>query len=164
MTNWKEKLKNQFKQTVPADYELEFDICMKCGRRLQDKKYSTLKEHQEQNHKIPRKKKLREILFKYPVFTIVLTVSLVAIGLTIADSTIDAFLNPLLRIAYPELINIEKCQEDILTLKQQLYRDGSFNNNHVEEFNRLLNECNLNFYGVVRDPPIFEQSELEMIK
>src|SRR3990172_2427358 len=104
MTNWKEKLKNKFKQTVPADYELKFDICMKCGRRLQDKKYSTLKAHQEQNHKIPRKKKLREILFKYPIFTIFLSVSLVAVGLTLADATIDPLLAPLLRTVYPELI------------------------------------------------------------
>jgi len=151
------KIKDQFKTTVPEDYELEFDICMKCGRRLEDKKLSTLRKHQEKNHPIVRKHKLKEIFFKYPVTSVVvLMVSAVIFFGYVLDPVLESVLIQL-GVTMPEQIDTVKCSDDVRALKEQIYSSKGFTSEHTDEFNRLLTECNVNFFAVTREVPIYEQ-------
>jgi len=153
-----DKIKAQFKTTIPEDYDLEFDICMKCGRRLGDKKYSTLKKHQKDSHQIERKLKAREIFFKYPLTSLVIIALLVAIFLIIVPIgfVIDQILLAL-GFEVKEKIDVEKCTNELILFKQDLYESKSFGNEHVGEFDRLLKECNVNMLVFTTDDPLFEQ-------
>lgn len=153
------KIKDQFKTTVPEDYDLEFDICMKCGRRLEDKKYSTLKKHQEKSHPIVRKHKLKELFFKYPVTSVViLLVSAVVLFGYVLDPILE-FILIQIGVTIPEQIDVVKCSEDVRAMKEQIYSSQGFTSEHTDEFNRLIKECNVNFFAVTREAPITEQQE-----
>lgn len=153
------KITDQFKTTVPEDFELEFDICMKCGRRLEDKKYSTLKKHQAKVHPVVRKHKLKEIFYKYPATSlIILMVSLVLFATTFGDFLIEPLFIAL-GLTMPEQIDPEQCETDVRALKEQIYSSKGFTLEHTEEFNRLINECNVNFFAVIREVPIYEQEQ-----
>ncbi len=149
-----EKIKKQFTVTIPEDYELEFDFCMKCGRKLGDKKYSTLKKHQIESHKLNKKKKLREFIFKHILISIV-CIMLIGVGLIhLSNLVLDyIFPDPEMKLTTEEY---DLCLGETLELKYWLKESGSFNIEHTDEFNRLMIDCNVDFFTQSRTPPIFE--------
>ena len=80
-------------------------------------------------------------------------------------SSVNAYLlDPLfiyLGIKNPPLIDPQECEADIVALKQELYANQEFTSTNVGEFNRLLNECNVNFFAVIREGTLFEQTQYE---
>lgn len=149
-----EKIKKQFTTTIPDDYELEFDFCMKCGERLGDKMYSTLKKHQIKSHQLTKKKKAREFFYKHILISIII-IMLIGVGVIhLATTLIDILLPDAARFLTKE--EYTACLEQTMELNYWLYETGSFGGEHIEEFNRLLNDCHVDFFAQSRLPTIFE--------
>lgn len=156
-----EKIKKQFNTTIPDDYDLEFDFCMKCGRRLPDKKASSLRRHQKAMHKLPKKKKLKEFLYKHILVSLIL-IMLIGVGvLHLIAPVVDFVFDYLIPEKARRLTDAQAdlCLEDTLELKYKLQETGSFTIEHSDEFNRLMNECNVDFFIQTRTPPVFEDQD-----
>ena len=127
---------------------------MKCGERLGDKMYSTLKKHQIKSHQLTKKKKAREFFYKHILISIII-IMLIGVGVIhLATTLIDILLPDAARFLTKE--EYTACLEQTMELNYWLYETGSFGGEHIEEFNRLLNDCHVDFFAQSRLPTIFE--------
>ena len=146
-----DKIKKQFTTTVPNDYELEFDICMKCGRRMPDKKYSTLKQHQKIAHMQTRKEKFNEFAYKHMMLVVFGAMFLAVLLVVPLLSYFEPFLDRLnyyinTEIEHDKAIEpnaLEICGDRVFKLEQDIHEQHEFGMNHVDEMNDLIKNCNL---------------------
>lgn len=153
-----EKFKSNFKPTeISESDETLFDICMKCGKRLPDRKLTTLKAHQKIAHPLTNKEKRSTFLYKH---MILLLFSFMIAIISFSVLVDDAFLVPfewLFGITESEtLIDVEKCTDRTLMLKQKLYVQGEFTSSDAVDLNYLMQECNATFWSYKHGGTIFE--------
>ena len=148
-TIW-QRFKSNFKPTeISNQEETMFDLCMKCGRRLPDRKLSTLKEHQDKAHPLTKKDKRTAFVFKH--------MSIVLIGMVFLLTSIIWFASEIVfEESLPPVINVEVCVDRTIALKSLLYETKEFRSEHVAELNYLMNECNASFWSYKYGTTIFE--------
>lgn len=155
-----EKFKNNFRPTeVSESDETLFDICMKCGKRLPDRKLTTLKAHQKIAHPLTNKEKRSTFMYKH---MILLLFSFMITIVTISVLIPDAFEIPfdfMFGITEQEsAIDVEACTDRTLELKQRLYVQGEFTSSDAVDLNYLMQECNATFWSYKFGGTIFEQT------
>lgn len=129
---------------------------MKCGRRLPDKKLTTLKEHQKNAHPMTSKEKRSQFLYKHMILLLMTTmVTLVAISVALPDSFELPF-DLLFGAGEETTIDVEVCTDRTLMLKQKLYLQGEFTSNDADDLNYLMQECNATFWSYKFGGTIFE--------
>lgn len=150
-----EKIKSTFKPTeISQSDEALFDICMKCGRRLPDRKLATLKAHQKSMHPITNKEKRSTFMYKHMVL---LLFSFMIVTGSIIVLVPDAFEIPFdLFVSDEATINVEACTDRTLLLKQKLFVQGEFTSNDAVDMNYLMQECNASFWSYKYGGTIFE--------
>lgn len=166
----KDKIKNQLRSTSrPKDYPLEFDICMKCGRRMSDNMYSTWKEHCEKVHPLSKNEKRKLLFSKHPV--LITTVILFGIVILLQSNPLQAFIesntyilskqmDPNVDILSPEELNA--CGDEIFKFKQELYATKAFTVNDINTLNHLTKDCNLRLLVWDTGPNVFDDKRLEV--
>lgn len=159
-----DKIKKQFQITKkPEDWDLEFDICMKCGRRLEDKKYSTWKKHQDNAHKQTIKEKRKMFIAKHPILTVIGAMVLFMVALPFISPTIDNAAYELNKIIDPntQVLNSDQliaCEKQMLTFKQNVYKEKDFSNNDLQTLKDLTTNCNMKMYVSQVGPSLFKDN------
>lgn len=157
-----ERLKDNFRPTQISNAdETLFDVCMKCGVRLPDKKLSTLREHQKKEHPLTAKEKRSAFMFKHMlpvVFSIMITVIIVT--MVIPDYGIDPVGTIMTGMGLIDeeqtTINVETCTVKTIELKARLYEQQKFLSSDAEDFNYLLENCNASFWSYKYGETLFE--------
>lgn len=144
------KIKKQLTPSPPSPY-MEFDICIRCGVKLPDNTRATFDAHMNKEHPMSTKQKRKELIKKHPVLIVFLMIPILigvlgAIPLVINTITPQVF----------DDARLKECGDRILKFKQDLYEAKSFSAVHVDEFNYLLNDCNVRFYAYQFGEPIFD--------
>jgi len=125
------KFLNQFKKTpIDPNEELEFDICMKCGARLVDKKRSTWKKHQDEIHPEKRKQIIIKYLTKYVVG--------LAIGFVFLIIVIVVTLSPGSTLP-------QDCSERT-TILENKWKESGVSTEDISELEYLTTNCGINMY------------------
>lgn len=168
-----DKIKSQLKTSPkPKDYQLEFDICMKCGRRMEDRMYSTWKKHMDLAHPLTKKEKRKLLFSKHPVLlTTVLLVLIVVllqtdplgIGSTLemTSYTLSKQMDPNLDMLSPE--ELDKCGEQMLSFKQDLYVAKTFTSDDIETLNHLTKDCYMRLLVWQNGPNVFDDKRLAVV-
>jgi len=154
-----EKLKDTFRPTkISHEEETMFDVCMKCGVRLPDKKLLTLKEHQRTEHPMTSKDKRSAFMYKHllPVM-IAIMFSAVAVFMILPETgfVFDPF-GTILGVADPSEIDIVICTDRTIELKTRMYEQGEFRSSDADDFNYLLENCNASFWSYKYGDTLFE--------
>jgi hypothetical protein len=162
-------IKKQFTLTkIPKDHELEYDICMKCGRRLTDKKYSTWKEHQDKIHPLTLKEKRKAFFAKHPIISmlaIMIGAMILVVNPAFTDSinqfgyNVHIWTNdkkPMLDAA-----QIKACDTQVLKFKQDLYNEKAFSANDAGRMNDLMNTCYVYFGDSQFGPTLFDNKNFD---
>ena len=155
--SWFGKLKANFRPTeVTESDETLFDICMKCGKRLPDRKLTTLKAHQKIAHPMTNKEKRSTFMYKHMIF---LLFSFMTTIVLISVLVPDAFEFPfelIFGVAETTSIDVESCTDKTLILKQRLFVQGEFTSNDAVDLNYLMQECNASFWSYKFGGTIFD--------
>lgn len=154
-----------FTRTIPDDYDLEFDICMKCGRRLEDRRYSTLMKHQQISHPVKKEKLIIELFYKHPIIFMVGAILLIGITLmSIPQYSVYPVMDYLLGVKNPVTLTDKQwatCDNETMKIKKQIYKDNGLTVNDIPVMNNLINNCNLNFYSDGHAVPITKEMRLD---
>lgn len=157
-------IKDKLSRSISDDQELEFDICMKCGRRMPDRKYGTLRRHQNEFH--PKNNKDKAFMFfnKHPMFSI-LSIMVIAITVLLVmpsdmfSTFIINILNPIILGLKPDTIILSEssyktCSEEVTNLDKSIYKNNGLTISDIGQVNHLIKDCNLFLENSQYGPPI----------
>jgi len=145
-----QKFLDNFRPTpISQGDETEFDICMKCGRRMPDRKLSTLREHQENAHPMSSKEKRSAFVYKHMLISLLGLVVVVVAGLSIIP---DFFIDE----ETESIIDVEVCTEKTIALKTKIWQQGEFLPSNAEDLNYLMLNCNASFWSYKHGGTIFD--------
>jgi len=123
---------------------------MKCGKRLPDKKLTTLREHQEKQHPMSAKEKRSAFLFKHMLIAIMSLVVIVTVTITVLPDILFEDNQT------ESLVDLEVCRERTIALKSEIWQQGEFLPINAEELNYLMVNCNASFWSYKYGETIFE--------
>lgn len=165
-------IKKQFTLTkIPKDHELEYDICMKCGRRLGDKKYSTWKEHQDRVHPLTLKEKRNASFARHQIISMLI----IMIGVIVL-LTNNIFTDPINQLGYDihawthgqtpmlDATQIKACIAQVIKFKEDLYNEKTFSANDAGRMNDLMNTCYVYFGASQFGPTLFDNKIFDSSK
>lgn len=149
-----ERIKDQFRPTPisQADDTL-FDVCMKCGVRLPDKKLTTLREHQRTEHPLTAKEKRTEFVFKHMLPVLIGIVVILSAG---AWALGELEFDPFGLVGDKTTIDVDDCRDRTLALKSRMYEQKEFRSTDADDFNYLLENCNASFWSYRQGETLFE--------
>ncbi len=152
-----EKLKATFRPTeVSQSDETLFDICMKCGKRLPDRKLATLKAHQKSMHPMSNKEKRSMFMYKHMILLLFSFMGAVFLIMVLVPDAFELPFELMFGITETTTIDVEMCTDRTLELKQRLYVQGEFTSNDATDLNYLMQECNASFWSYKFGGTIFE--------
>lgn len=155
-----ERFKDIFRPTPISNAdEALFDVCMKCGVRLPDKKLATLKEHQKNEHPMTAKEKRSAFVYKHllPLIFGFMIISMV-FAFALPDTIYDPVGKALDFFSGDEVsdIDINACTDRTIELKTRMYEQGEFRSSDANDFNYLLENCNASFWSYRYGDTLFE--------
>lgn len=153
-----EKLKDNFRPTPISNAdEALFDVCMKCGIRLPDKKLTTLREHQKTAHPLSKKEKRSAFMYKH-MLPVLLGFTVIVIGGTMVMPVLgfDPFDLVMEQVDEESTIDVEVCTERTIGLKTRMYEQGAFTTADADDFHYLLENCNASFWSYKYGETLFE--------
>jgi len=153
-----ERFKDNFRPTPISNAdETLFDVCMKCGVRLPDKKLTTLKEHQNTVHPLTAKEKRSAFMYKHmlPVLLSFMAVMIV-VTMVMPSFGFDPFDLILESIDEPTDIDVGICTDRTIALKTRMYEQGAFLSSDADDFDYLLQNCKASFWSYKYGDTLFE--------
>lgn len=155
---FKERFKDTFRPTEISNAdETLFDVCMKCGIRLPDKKLTTLREHQNTAHPLSAKEKRSAFMYKHMLPVLLSFMAIVIVVTMIMPSFgLDPFDLIFEQIDEPTTIDVEICTDRTIGLKTRMYEQGMFLSSDADDFNYLLENCNASFWSYKYGETLFE--------
>ena len=129
---------------------------MKCGKRLPDRKLTTLKAHQKSMHPLSNKEKRSTFMYKHMIFLLFSFMSVIVIVSVLVPDAFEFPFELIFGISETTTIDVEICTDKTLELKQRLYVQGEFTSNDATDLNFLMQECNASFWSYKFGGTIFE--------